>query len=85
MNGLQLVCDVLLENPSWTIAHLVAYFNQKEHLSHPKLSDVIDEPDFSTFMTPIQVCLSIYRNLLIRIYNNQYTNDSHNFPSLFFF
>lgn len=55
INGLQSVCDVLFEHPSWTIAHLVAFFNLKEHLNHPKLADIIDEPDFETSMTPIQV------------------------------
>ena len=25
--GLQKICDILSENPTWSIAHLVAYFN----------------------------------------------------------
>lgn len=57
INGLQCVCDVLFENPSWTIAHLMAFFNLKEHLNHPKLADIIDDADYETRMTPIQVSL----------------------------
>lgn len=58
INGLQSVCDVLFENPSWSIAHLVAFFNLKEYLSHPKLVESIDSEDFATHMTPIQVSFS---------------------------
>lgn len=55
INGLQKVCDILLENPSWTIAHLIAYFNLTEYVGHLKVADLIDEPDYATNMTPIQV------------------------------
>lgn len=74
MNGLQCLCDVLLENPSWTIAHLVAYFNLKEHLNNSKVLVVIDEPDFSACMTPIQVCF-INQS---KSFDNNNTNDSQN-------
>lgn len=57
INGLQKVCDILLENPSWTIAHLIAYFNLNEYIGHPKVADLIDEPDYATNMTPIQVSI----------------------------
>lgn len=55
INGLQKICDVLLENPSWSLAHLVAYFNTVEHISNPKIQGIIDTPDYATLMTPIQV------------------------------
>lgn len=55
INGLQKVCDILLENPSWTIAHLMAFFNLTEYINHAKVLDVLDEPDYATQMTPIQV------------------------------
>lgn len=57
IGGLQKLCDILLENPSWTIAHLISYFNLTEHVNHSKVLDIIDEPDYACNMTPIQVYL----------------------------
>lgn len=59
INGLQKVCDILLENPSWTIAHLMANFNLVEYISHPKVLDLIDQEDHTTKMTPFQVSISM--------------------------
>lgn len=55
VNGLQKICDILSENPSWSIAHLVAYFNLTEHIGNPTVLELIDYPDHATFMTPLQV------------------------------
>lgn len=55
VNGLQKVCDVLLENPSWSIAHLIANFNLTEYINNPRVLELIDEPDYTNQMTPIQV------------------------------
>lgn len=63
INGLQKVCDILLENPSWTIAHLISYFNLTEYIGHPKVVDLIDEPDYATNMTPIQVSIVKWNNV----------------------
>lgn len=64
VGGLQKVCDILLEYPSWSIAHLIAHFNLTEYINNPKVQDLIDEPDYETQMTPIQVsyCLHIIAN-----------------------
>lgn len=59
INGLQKICDALIENPSWSIAHLVAYFNLTEHLNNPKVMDLIDYPDHITLTTPLQVSKKI--------------------------
>lgn len=55
--GLQKVCDVLSENPSWSVAHLVAYFNLTEHIGNATVLDLIDYPDHITYMTPLQVLI----------------------------
>lgn len=55
VNGLQKVCDVLLEYPSWSIAHLIAYFNLAEYINNSKVLELIDDPDYANKMTPIQV------------------------------
>lgn len=59
VNGLQRICDVLIENPSWSLAHLAAYFNTTEHIAHPKIQDLIDYPDYANLMTPFQVSAPI--------------------------
>jgi calcium-independent phospholipase A2 len=55
--GLQKICDVLAENPSWSLAHLVAYFNFVEYLGVPQVADVIDYPDHIKYMTPLQLAI----------------------------
>lgn len=54
-NGLQQICDILIANPSWTLTHMVAFFNLTEHVMHPKILENIDCPDHNLCMTPLQV------------------------------
>lgn len=58
INGLQKVCDALADNPSWSLAHLVAYFNLTEHITNPKIIEFLDYPDHINNMTPMQVRLA---------------------------
>lgn len=55
VNGLQKISDILIENPGWSIAHLMAYFNLVEHVSHVLMLELIDYPDHVKSMTPFQV------------------------------
>lgn len=57
VNGLQKVCDALSDNPSWTLAHLVAYFNLVEYISNPKVLQCIDVADHTTLMSPFQLAI----------------------------
>lgn len=57
VSGLQKVCDILSDNPSWCIAHLVAYFNLIEHIQNEKVLDLIDYRDHATLMTPLQLAV----------------------------
>lgn len=59
ISGLQKICDALLENPSWSIAHLVAFFNLTEHVNNAKVLELIDFPDHEHNMTPMQVSLCV--------------------------
>lgn len=59
VSGLQKICDILIENPSWSIAHLVANFNLTEHIGNPKVLDLIDYADHTNSMTPLQVIIII--------------------------
>jgi len=65
--GLQKICDVLAENPSWSIAHLVAYFNLVEYLAVPQVSEVIDYPDHIKYMTPIQLAIKTKNIEMVKI------------------
>ena len=53
--GLQKICDILTENPAWSLAHLVAFFNLLEYLPNPKIMELLDYPDHQKYMTPFQV------------------------------
>lgn len=57
VNGLQRICDTLIENPSWSLTHLVAYFNLTQYLGHPKILENCDYPDHITYMTPLQLAI----------------------------
>lgn len=55
--GLQKICDILTENPSWSLAHLVAHFNLVEYLAVPQVGELIDYPDHIKYMTPFQLAI----------------------------
>lgn len=52
-----MILDILAENPSWSLAHLVAHFNLIEYLSAPNVSELIDYPDHIKNMTPFQLAI----------------------------
>jgi hypothetical protein len=35
LGGIQKLCDALQENPTWTVAHLAAYFSLHDTFQHP--------------------------------------------------
>lgn len=55
--GIQKICDLLAENPSWSLAHMIAYFNLVEYLSNPNVAELIDYPDHEKYMTPFQLAI----------------------------
>lgn len=57
VSGVQKICDALSENPSWSIAHLISFFNLIEHIGNPKCLDLIDYPDHQNNMTPLQLAI----------------------------
>lgn len=68
VSGLQKTCDALIENPSWSIAHLVAFFNLTELVANPKVLDLIDYSDHNNCMTPFQVSVVIIISEICRNY-----------------
>lgn len=57
--GLQKICDILIENKSWSIAHLIAYFNLAEHVSNTAVMEFLNFQEPVKNLTPFHVaCLS---------------------------
>lgn len=57
VNGLQKICDALVKNPSWSVGHLVAYFNLSEYVRNEKFVEFMDFPEHDTNMTPLQLAV----------------------------
>nr|XP_029732321.1 85/88 kDa calcium-independent phospholipase A2-like isoform X5 [Aedes albopictus] len=55
INGLQKLCDTLIEHPSWSLAHIIAHFNLTDYISNPKIIESIDDPDHAELLTPLQI------------------------------
>ncbi|XP_055625339.1 85/88 kDa calcium-independent phospholipase A2 isoform X2 [Toxorhynchites rutilus septentrionalis] len=55
INGLQKLCDTLIEHPSWTLAHVIAHFNLVDYISNPKIVESIGDPDHAELLTPLQI------------------------------
>ncbi|KAL1518183.1 hypothetical protein ABEB36_001845 [Hypothenemus hampei] len=58
VNGLQKICDVLSEHPSWTVAHLAAYFAVYDSFNNPKINCYLNSGDSEKGMSPLQVGIS---------------------------
>lgn len=67
VNGLQKICDALIENPSWSLTHLIAYFNLTQYLMHPKILENVDYPDHITCMTPLQLAIKSNNIEMVKI------------------
>lgn len=83
--GLQKICDILTENPSWSLAHLVAHFNLVEYLSVPQVSELIDYPDHTKYMTPFQLAIKSKNIEMVKILINSAKLDhlDYNSSSIF--
>ncbi|CRL05329.1 CLUMA_CG018187, isoform A [Clunio marinus] len=67
VQGLQKICDILTENSSWSIAHLVAHFNLVEYLSNPQVVEMINYPDHIKYMTPFQLAIKSKNIEMVKI------------------
>jgi calcium-independent phospholipase A2 len=65
--GIQKICDILTENPSWSITHLVAHFNLVEYLAVPQVAELIDYPDNLKYMTPFQLAIKSKNIEMVKI------------------
>lgn len=54
LQGIQKICDALTEHPSWTLAHLAAYFGCHETFTNHLINSHLNTSD-ETGMSPLQV------------------------------
>ncbi|XP_065217015.1 85/88 kDa calcium-independent phospholipase A2-like [Planococcus citri] len=69
VDSLQKICDVLNENPSWTVAHIAIQLNLLDVLSKPEIKSQLCNPDPISGLYPIHLAvknanLSAIKNLL---------------------
>ena len=65
--GVQKLCDILSENSSWSMAHLVVYFGLVEYLAVPQVAELIDYPDHIKYMTPFQLAIKSKNLEMVKI------------------
>lgn len=58
LQGIQKICDVLTEHPSWTLAHLAAHFALYDTFTNEKINRHLNSSDAATGMSPLQVAIS---------------------------
>lgn len=88
VQGLQKVCDVLIEHPTWNVAHLAAYFALYESFNNAKIASYLNSSDDQSGMSPLQVAITT-KNLksvqLLVAANCSLEHLDHNFDSVFHF
>ncbi|KAF5307036.1 hypothetical protein FQR65_LT07179 [Abscondita terminalis] len=57
LNGIQRVCDVLTEHPTWTLAHLAAHFALYDCFNNAKINSFLNSSDEATGISPLQVAI----------------------------
>lgn len=58
LNGLQRLCDTLTDHPSWTLAHLAAYFALHDSFNNAVINSYLNSSDSQTGMSPLQVAIT---------------------------
>ncbi|XP_023312464.1 85/88 kDa calcium-independent phospholipase A2 isoform X3 [Anoplophora glabripennis] len=67
IHGLQKICDTLSEHPSWSLAHLAAYFALYDSFNNPKINCFLNSTDVDTGMSPLQVAITTQNLKTIQI------------------
>lgn len=55
--GLQKICDTLAEHPTWTLAHMAAYFALHDCFNNAMVNSYLNSSDVTTGMSPLQVAV----------------------------
>nr|CAI5840327.1 unnamed protein product [Callosobruchus analis] len=67
VHGLQKICDILTEHPSWTLAHLAAHFGLHDSFSNSRVNCYLNSSDPETGMSPLQVAISTHNLKTVQI------------------
>ncbi|KAF5304085.1 hypothetical protein FQA39_LY01870 [Lamprigera yunnana] len=59
ISGIQKICDVLIKNPTWNVAHLAAFFAVHNCFSNSTVEEYLNCPDETTGISPLQVAVKI--------------------------
>ncbi|XP_033335941.2 calcium-independent phospholipase A2 VIA [Megalopta genalis] len=54
---IQQLCDVLVEHPTWTLAHLAAHFTLHNAFNHAVVNSQLNSGDIQSGMSPLQVAV----------------------------
>jgi len=54
---IQKLCDILMEHPTWTLAHLAAYFALHDAFMHAIVNSQLNSGDLKTGISPLQVAV----------------------------
>ncbi|XP_071050345.1 85/88 kDa calcium-independent phospholipase A2 isoform X3 [Onthophagus taurus] len=57
-HGLQKICDVIAEHPSWTMAHMAAHFALYDTFNNDIINSYLNSSDAATGMSPLQVAIT---------------------------
>ncbi|XP_017884788.1 85/88 kDa calcium-independent phospholipase A2 [Ceratina calcarata] len=57
VNKIQKLCDTLVEHPTWTLAHMAAYFALYNAFTHDVVNSQLNSGDVETGMSPLQVAV----------------------------
>lgn len=58
INSLQKLCDVVTQHPSWTVAHIAAYFSLYDCFNDTRVNCFLNSSDVTTGMSPLQVAIT---------------------------
>lgn len=58
VQGVQKICDVLVDHPSWNLAHLAAYFGLYDAFKDPRINNYLNSTDDETGISPLQVAIT---------------------------
>ncbi|KAL0271268.1 UNVERIFIED_CONTAM: hypothetical protein PYX00_008411 [Menopon gallinae] len=55
--SIQKICDLIVEHPTWTIAHLVTHLGYSDCLTEPGIAKFINSEDWGTGLSPLQLAI----------------------------
>ncbi|XP_028131353.2 85/88 kDa calcium-independent phospholipase A2 isoform X4 [Diabrotica virgifera virgifera] len=67
IHSLQKVCDVVLEHPTWTLAHLAAHFALYDCFNDSTVNSLLNSTEIETGMSPLQVAITTQNIKTIQI------------------